>query len=995
MVNHEEMGLLRKIHRNLGHPSAGSLQKILRQAGAPAKFIKAAGDLQCDICIKQAQRKPVLPASTNAPQVKWETISVDTFYWQNPCNDDEGNERHLLAISYFDESTDLHVAGIVREGNQLQGSLRAEEFKTKFLDDWLKCLPKPKMIRFDTEGCFRSGQLKQWLEEQMIQVVPIAGEAYWQVGRHSRRLHTLKQQMTKLANDLGNQVDNKEILSLCLSAKNEVHQIKGYSPNQWAFGQNSDRVFSTLNCYQHLPNMSSQDPSFHENIARMARARELFIRVDSHRKLERAALLKSRKQQSFDVGDLVYYFRKGRGKGCKQRGQWHGPARVLFCERTTKEPRGYPGSVIWISHGLVLLRCAPEHLQHVSRDVKMIDDEINGPFSPDEFLKGKHVYQDLFGERDTIEEVATGDDDTAWTRDPNDMEIRKNDSMETHEPGPEFRPRLYGKQAVPSDTLDRVVGRPSHAEPSGSNQEAQPEEGRPRDEELPDDEPAATRTVDSPSRLDTRGEDLRRAVGERRRILPMGSGSHARQRGMETTPSLPTPPSSSRRARSSGDGQERQEEEQGSSSSAYRPIRREQHVERRDWLGCGGQRQSTVQSEHREHDEPDGPGDEQSQRTPGTTRDQPAEHDIRGHGTEPNSTMKDTGDDPHKRALSGSREPGQGAEKKTRVHFCEPVEMCEIVLNIGPKDVHYKRKGSSGSWMVNQKVKRGAEVNFRELNQEEQEQFKQAKSREIDSYMERTAVEIASSVGVDEERIMGMRWILVWKNEVNDEGEVVGKKPKARLIIKGFQDPDLLKIERDAPTLSTIGRNLIFAITSKRRWRLALGDIKTAFLNGDDTEYDRMIFGEPPPDVKDYLGMSQKELFRIRKAIYGLLNAPRKWVEKLWKELRNDGWVQSVLEPCVWRLFDGDSLVGILGIHVDDIITGGDGTLYQQKIKQLREVFPFGSWKDVGSEKVVFCGCELSQHRDGSIYLGQEQYALGLNEIPLERERTRREFQCN
>lgn len=184
-VNSEEWKLLHKIHQNLGHPNASSLQKLLRQAGAPSKCVHAAGKLQCDVCIKQAQRKPVLPSTTCAPQVKWDTISVDTFYWQNPCNDKEGNERHLLGISYFDEATDLHVASIVREGNQLQGSLRAEEFKEKFLEDWLRCLPKPKMVRFDTEGCFRSDDLKHWLEENMIQIAPIAGEAYWQVGKHS------------------------------------------------------------------------------------------------------------------------------------------------------------------------------------------------------------------------------------------------------------------------------------------------------------------------------------------------------------------------------------------------------------------------------------------------------------------------------------------------------------------------------------------------------------------------------------------------------------------------------------------------------------------------------------------------------------------------------------------------------------------------------------------------------------------------------------------
>ena len=124
---------------------------------------------------------------------------------------------------------------------------------------------------------------------------------------------------TKLAEELGDDVSAKEILALSVSAKNELHAIKGYSPNQWAFGQNPERVWSFLNCYEHLPSMSSEEPTFHENIKRMAMAREVFIRCDSERRLQRVALLKSRKQQVFQSGDLVYYYRKGRGSGMVRR----------------------------------------------------------------------------------------------------------------------------------------------------------------------------------------------------------------------------------------------------------------------------------------------------------------------------------------------------------------------------------------------------------------------------------------------------------------------------------------------------------------------------------------------------------------------------------------------------------------------------------------------------------------------------------------------------
>ena len=48
-----------------------------------------------------------------------------------------------------------------------------------------------------------------------------------------------------------------------------------------------------------------------------------------------------------------------------------------------------------------------------------------------------------------------------------------------------------------------------------------------------------------------------------------------------------------------------------------------------------------------------------------------------------------------------------------------------------------------------------------------------------------------------------MRWVLTWKVIQNDQGETTGCKPKARLIVKGFQDLDLLNLRKESPTLST------------------------------------------------------------------------------------------------------------------------------------------------------------------------------------------------
>ena len=105
---------------------------------------------------------------------------------------------------------------------------------------------------------------------------------------------------------------------------------------------------------------------------------------------------------------------------------------------------------------------------------------------------------------------------------------------------------------------------------------------------------------------------------------------------------------------------------------------------------------------------------------------------------------------------------------------------------------------------INEKPKRRAEVQVRTLGDSDKLDFLRAMQAEVGSYLEHEAVEIAARFGVPQERILGMRWVLSYKGIENPQtGEEVGQKLKARLIIKGLMDPDLLTLRRDSPTLST------------------------------------------------------------------------------------------------------------------------------------------------------------------------------------------------
>ena len=125
--------------------------------------------------------------------------------------------------------------------------------------------------------------------------------------------------------------------------------------------------------------------------------------------------------------------------------------------------------------------------------------------------------------------------------------------------------------------------------------------------------------------------------------------------------------------------------------------------------------------------------------------------------------------------------------------------------------------GKGGIWMVNSKARKGVEVSLRNLKQEDKLEFEKAMKKEIDSFVSSEAVQICDSQGIPEERILKMRWIFVWKPLNDEHGKEIGKKAKARLIIRGYEDPRLTTLEREAPTLSCLGRNLLLSETAMEK----------------------------------------------------------------------------------------------------------------------------------------------------------------------------------
>ena len=199
---------------------------------------------------------------------------------------------------------------------------------------------------------------------------------------------------------------------------------------------------------------------------------------------------------------------------------------------------------------------------------------------------------------------------------------------------------------------------------------------------------------------------------------------------------------------------------------------------------------------------------------------------------------------------------------------------------------------------------------------------------------------------------MRARWVLTWKST---------GKAKARLCVLGFQDPDLTEVSRDSPTLSAASEALIMQWVASHKYRLISGDIKTAFLSGD--EDIRNIFISPPDDVRQMLNLGHETVLRLRKAVYGLVTAPKKWWDRLKTSLIKHGFTSCVLDPCAFVLQKSGTIHGVLGVHFDDVIGGGNET-FDRIMTTVRTEFDLGEQRTLaifGSRVARFRRCHVEK----------------------------------
>ena len=220
------------------------------------------------------------------------------------------------------------------------------------------------------------------------------------------------------------------------------------------------------------------------------------------------------------------------------------------------------------------------------------------------------------------------------------------------------------------------------------------------------------------------------------------------------------------------------------------------------------------------------------------------------------------------------------------------------------------------------------------------------------------------------EEVMRCRWILCWKPPEQPGGQ---RRAKARLVVLGFTEAGISHIPNDAPTLSKQGRMLVVQTVASRGWELVSFDVSTAFLKGKGD--GRNLGIQAPEELATALQMSRSDQCQLQGGAYGRVDGPYLWYKSFRETLESHGFVCSPFDSCVFSLVtEGPNqqprVRGLLGIHVDDGIGGGDD-YFCTALQQIQKVYSFGAFQ---KRTVVFCGVRYFQWDDGSIEMDQREY---------------------
>ncbi|KAJ9543719.1 LOW QUALITY PROTEIN: hypothetical protein OSB04_023426 [Centaurea solstitialis] len=211
-------------------------------------------------------------------------------------------------------------------------------------------------------------------------------------------------------------------------------------------------------------------------------------------------------------------------------------------------------------------------------------------------------------------------------------------------------------------------------------------------------------------------------------------------------------------------------------------------------------------------------------------------------------------------------------------------------------------------------------------------------------------------------RVIGTKWI--FRNKTDERGIVI--KNKARLVAQGYtQEEGIDYDDVFAPVTRIEAIRLFLAFASYKGFKVYQMDVKSAFLYGT---IDVEVYVSQPPGFED--PKYPDKVYKLRKALYGLHQAPRAWYDTLSSYLLENKFERGVIDKTLLIKRTNTDML-LVQIYVDDIIFG---SIRDDMCKEFEELMHKKFKMSSMGELTFFLGL---QKADG-IFINQSKYVASM-----------------
>ena len=793
-----------RVHRNFGHPSREIFLRALRNLGVRDDILSWTKEhFRCSTCEARPRPSPARPGHLMRALEFNQVVGIDLCFL-------EAYGLQNIILNMLCWGTNFQQASLCRDKS-------ADEVLNVFMNEWIKHYGPPVLLVMDRGKEFDNFKFQELVGGQGTALHYTDPESPWQNSRTERAGGILKEKIqATLEETCARFQELALVVSEVVASRNRFMDRHGFSPMQRVFGKSlrlPASLLATDTMDRELTAAAASDPLHRAWEIREAAMKEWMKKQDQGA-LKRALKANSRTADLKDLrpGTWVYVFRDSPS----YRG-WVGPGVLI-------SPDVHDRS-LWVSMCGRLWKAAREQLRPATPEEELGAElvvELTREMLDKLHKKEGHnqiAYQDVTAETFPSEE------DLETSR--RHLRISEQDNTADGIADDEYSPSLPMERETTNDSTQHPEGE--------------------ADVDMELDSDGATTTPPQLSQPPSRRVSIRTDHNEDAPMLPPIAEGHEPNPIEHTSPvdmAIGEPATSAPRTTIRVDEGPHGTMQFGPAPSnarnRYTPY---QEVPETPPVGYTPPARRTTMPFPFDGAQPSLPP------PPGASFyievvDFDKDEDLKQLGSKTpfiGATWKFNREQGRRTLLPRVRSHGTFSSSQAEASFCSK-DRCMYVS---------KAKSSFG------------QIEFSKLPEEEKVKFRKARIKEVDRLIKNKAVRalsIEDSIAFEEqwpEQVINSRFvdrfkpkdvspekIENYKKKAIDEGHLEAlaleenqQNPKSRLCVIGWENPQIMEVERSAPTPLSTSLHCCLQMAASRRWTTRVRDVKTAFLQALPTTH--------------------------------------------------------------------------------------------------------------------------------------------------------------